>query len=452
IEVVPFHTEYSITARAEPGFARGKLCYHLQVMDAHPLKWLFVDMNSYFASVEQQARPELRGKPTVVVPVMADSTCCIAASYEAKGYGIRTGTKVGEARRLCPDLEIVESRPELYIETHEKIKSAVNSVLPVEKVLSIDEMACRLTGRQTDYGNAVSIGRLMKETIRERVGEYVKCSLGIAPNRFLAKVATDMEKPDGFTVITKEDLPHKLYSLSLTDLPGIGRRMHARLKSRGVNTVEALCSLSEGRMRDIWGSVVGERFLLMLAGEDLEEPETGRKTISHSHVLAPKFRTDEGTRAVFIRLIHRAAFRLRKHGYLAGKMGVRIDYLGGEASWKVRADVRERNDTRTMIEAFSSLWKKRPRRRKPLRAAVVFTDLIPASETSFSLFSGERKRDSVASALVTIHDRWGTNSIYYGAMHGASGSAPLRIAFTSIPDVESKGDKRKRDEDGSGED
>lgn len=418
-------------------------------MGDRSLRWLFVDMNSYFASVEQQTRPGLRGRPTVVVPVMADSTCCIAASYEAKGYGIKTGTKVAEARRLCQDLEIVESRPELYIETHDKIKSAVDSVLPVEKVLSIDEMACRLTGRQTDYDNAVSIGRRVKDTIRAEVGEYVKCSLGLAPNRFLAKVATDMEKPDGFTVITKGDLPHKLYSLSLTDLPGIGRRMHVRLKSCGVHTVEALCSLPEGRMRDIWGGVVGERFLLMLAGEDVEEPETGRKTVSHSHVLAPKYRTDEGTRAVFVRLIHKAAFRLRGLGYLAGKMGVRIDYLGGEASWKVRADVRERNDTQTMIEAFSSLWKKRPRRRKPLRAAVVFTDLTPASEASFSLFSGERKRDSVASALDKINERWGTNSIYYGAMHGASESAPLRIAFTSIPDLESKGSKRKRDKDGS---
>jgi DNA polymerase-4 len=214
-------------------------------MGDHTLGWLFVDMNSYFASVEQQLTPGLRGKPTVVVPVMADSTCCIAASYEAKGYGIKTGTKVAEARRLCPDLEIVESRPEIYIEMHHKIWSAVNSVLPVEKVLSIDEMACRLTGRQTDYDNAVSIGRRVKEAIKEQVGEYVKCSLGLAPNRFLAKVATDMEKPDGFTVITKEDLPHKLYSLSLTDLPGIGKRMHKRLKLHGVGTVEELCGSGE---------------------------------------------------------------------------------------------------------------------------------------------------------------------------------------------------------------
>jgi DNA polymerase-4 len=413
-------------------------------MGDQPIGWLFVDMNSYFASVEQELRPGLRGRPVAVVPVLADSTCCIAASYEAKAYGIKTGTIVAEARRLCPDLEIVESRPEIYIETHHKIVSAVNTVLPVEKVHSIDEMSCRLTGRQTVLENAVNLGRAVKMAIREQVGEYVKCSLGLAPNRFLAKVATGMEKPDGFTVITKEDLPHKLYSLSLTDLPGIGRRMHARLKSRGVHTVEALCALSEGRILDIWGSVVGTRFLHMLMGEDVDEPETGRRTVSHSHVLAPKFRTEEGTRAVFVRLIHKAAFRLRRLGYLAGKMVVRIDYLGGEASWKAGADVRERSDTQTMIEAFSSLWEKRPDGRKPLRASVVFTDLTPAGETSFPLLSGERKRDRVANALDRINERWGTNSIYYGAMHGASGSAPLRIAFTSIPDIVAEGNKEKK--------
>ena len=419
-------------------------------MGDQTLGWLFVDMNSYFASVEQQLRPELRGKPTVVVPVMADSTCCIAASYEAKGYGIKTGTKVAEARRLCPDLEIVESRPEIYIDTHHKIVSAVNSVLPVDKVLSIDEMACRLTGRQTDYDNAVSIGRRVKEAIKEQAGEYVKCSLGLAPNRFLAKVATDMEKPDGFTVITKEDLPHKLYSLSLTDLPGIGKRMHKRLKLHGVGTVEELCGLSENKITAVWQSVLGKRFRLMLMGEEVTEPETGRKTVSHSHVLAPKLRTEAGTRSVFVRLIDKAAFRLRRLGYLAGKMVVRIDYLGGEASWKVSADVRERNDTQTMIEAFSSLWEKRPGRRKPLRASVIFRDLIPARETSFSLLSGERKRDRVANALDKINERWGASSIYYGAMHGASESAPLRIAFTSIPDIVAEGNKVKRSLRGSG--
>src|SRR5208337_4195962 len=111
------------------------------------LNWLFVDLNSYFASVEQEVRPELRGRPVAVVPMMADTTCCIAASYQAKAHGVKTGTLVGEARRICPGLQLVEARHELYVEYHHRIVAAVEQCVPVTAVLSIDEMGCRLLGR-----------------------------------------------------------------------------------------------------------------------------------------------------------------------------------------------------------------------------------------------------------------------------------------------------------------
>src|SRR5690606_13986428 len=109
---------------------------------------------------------------------------------------------------------------------------------------------------------------------RKQAGEYLKCSVGIAPNRFLAKVASDMQKPDGFIVIKKEELPERLYPLSLTDFPGIGRRMYARLRANGISTVEELCGLTENRMGRIWESVVGKRWHALLRGDDIPEPET----------------------------------------------------------------------------------------------------------------------------------------------------------------------------------
>ncbi len=112
------------------------------------LNWLFVDLNSYFASVEQEARPELRGRPVGVVPMMADTTCCIAASYEAKAFGVRTGTIVADAKRMCPEIVLVEGRHELYTEYHHRVVEAVESCVPVTAVCSIDEMACRLMGRE----------------------------------------------------------------------------------------------------------------------------------------------------------------------------------------------------------------------------------------------------------------------------------------------------------------
>src|SRR5262249_47047242 len=111
------------------------------------VNWLFLDMNSYFASVEQEVRPDLRGKPTAVVTVDVDSTVCIAASYEAKKFGVSTGTQLGEARKKCPELQVVEARHELYVEYHEKIKKAVEeNCLHISKIVSVDEMECRLLG------------------------------------------------------------------------------------------------------------------------------------------------------------------------------------------------------------------------------------------------------------------------------------------------------------------
>src|ERR1700685_2689077 len=135
------------------------------------LNWLFVDLNSYFASVEQQVRSELRGRPVGVVPMMADTTCCIAASYEAKAFGVRTGTVVAEAKRMCPDIVLVEGRHEIYTEYHHRVVEAVESCVPVTAVCSIDEMACRLIGRERPLLNAIDLGIRVKRAIHERAGE-----------------------------------------------------------------------------------------------------------------------------------------------------------------------------------------------------------------------------------------------------------------------------------------
>ena len=177
------------------------------------LRSLFVDFNSYFASVEQHLRPELRGKPVAVVPVKAETTCCIAASHEARKFGIKTGTRVSDARHMCPGLQIVEARPALYVELHHKLIAAVESCIHVEEVWSIDEMPCELTGRLQKREKACELALKIKKTIAGDVGSELRCSVGIAPNSFLAKTASDMQKPDGLVVIEQQDLPQCLHRL-----------------------------------------------------------------------------------------------------------------------------------------------------------------------------------------------------------------------------------------------
>jgi len=143
------------------------------------LRWLLVDLNSYFASVEQELRPELRGRPVAVVPVMADTTCAIAASYEAKVFGVRTGTRVGDAKRMCPGIVLVEARHDVYVDYHNRIVEAVERCVPVAAVLSIDEMASSLIGREQPLSAALDLVKRIKNSIRESVGSTLRCFVAI---------------------------------------------------------------------------------------------------------------------------------------------------------------------------------------------------------------------------------------------------------------------------------
>lgn len=393
-----------------------------------------LDMNSYFASVEQQARPELRGLPVAVVPVMAESTCCIAASYEAKRYGVRTGTRISEARRMCPGLRVVRARPALYVRFHEEIVAAVDAVLPVHQVSSIDEMFCKLGLRQRTPREALAVASEVKQEIRQRAGDSLLCSVGLAPNRFLAKVAGKMHRPDGLTMIRQEDLPHVLYSLSLRDLTGIGPRMHARLGRHGVYTVEQLCALSREKLRRIWNGVVGERWWYGLRGHDLPEVPQRRRSVGHSHVLPPEFRTPEGAKAVLVRLVHKAAARLRRLGYLAGGMAVGLSLVRGRR-WRAKASLVRCQDTHTLVETLSGLWQAWPADGRPLKVSVVLYDLVPEAAVTPPLFIEDRRRQAVTRAMDRINARFGNNAVYLAAMHRSLHAAPARIAFTHIPDV-----------------
>ena len=219
------------------------------------LNWLYIDINSYFATIEQQVNKDLRNRPVAVVPLLSDSTCAIAASHEAKQKGIKTGTKIYQAKKLCPELICIEARHDLYIEYHQKIFQEVDLYLQVDHIFSIDEAACRLTGKYCLPEEATKIGKVIKEAIKENIGDYINCSIGIAPNRYLAKIASNMQKPDGLSIINPVDLPKKLYSLSLKSLPGIGRKTEERLLRNGISSIERLCGMDRARLKAKWGNI-----------------------------------------------------------------------------------------------------------------------------------------------------------------------------------------------------
>lgn len=401
------------------------------------LTTLFVDLNAFFASAEQQLRPELRGRPVAVVPVEADTSCCIAASYEARPFGVRTGTRIGEAKRLCPSLELVPARPAEYVRLHHEVIRAAETCVPVAEVHSIDEFACRLTGPQRDAAVAQRLAVEVKAAIQGRVGECLRSSVGIAPNRFLAKVASGMRKPDGLVVIKDADLPEALFGLSLRDLHGIGPRMHERLISHDVRSVEELCRLPEREMERLWGSVVGRWWWAWLRGQEVGERPSRRRSVGHQHVLPPEERGEASSRAVAVRLLHKAAARMRGLDYWARRMTVWIRFVDGRR-WKAECGFPETQDTRGLVEAFVRLWAGRPGG-SALCVGVTLHELVPRASAVPPLFESRRRDHRLAQAMDLVNDRFGRDAVYMGGMHGARSSAPMRISFNSIPKLERPG-------------
>ena len=405
-------------------------------MENLPLQYLFIDFNAFFASVEQQENPGFRGKPVVVLPVMAENTACIAASYEAKKFGIKTGTTAKEARIKCPNLIVLAARPPLYVQYHNRLIEAVESCVPVHLVKSIDEMACKLSGSQTKKENAIELAQKIKKTIANKVGEHMRASIGIAPNIFLAKTASDMQKPNGLVVIEQKDLPQILFSMEIQDLTGIGRNMMKRLYREGIYTVELLCHADKDLLRKVWGGIEGERMYERLRGIEPPLSTTHHTTIGHSHMLTPKERNMTGATAVMHRILQKAAMRLRNMKYRTRTMYVGIRFYDNK-QWSDELTLSETSDTLVLTQALTKLLERKPVvKESPLQVSVTLVNLSPEDEHTPSMFENEDRSSALNAAVDELNLRFGKTALYFGEAHSALESSPARIAFNHIPDIE----------------
>ena len=404
------------------------------------LRSLAVDFNSFFASCEMQERPELRGRPVGIVPVLAETTCCIAASYAAKARGIKVGTGVAEARALCPEIQFVQQRPALYIGYHRRLVEEIEACIHVTAIKSIDEVECDLTATFAPREKAIAVARQIKARVARRVGACLTSSIGIAPNWLLAKLASDMEKPDGLVILDEEDLPQKLLALDLDEISGIGPSMDRRLRAHGIDTVGKLYAATKAEMRGIWGGVEGERMFGRLRGEVIPQSHQEHQSVGHSHVLPPTLRTEAKSLAVLHRLLQKAAMRLRSIGHYAAGLCVFVGYRDG-ARWNEEIRFNDTQDTVTLTGALNQLWARRPdrdRRRVPVQVGVRLIRLQPLLGHTPDLFDGEQEteRERLHHAMDTLNQTFGNGTIFYGGAFGVTDNAPMRIAFTRIPTPE----------------
>jgi DNA polymerase-4 len=418
-----------------------------------PLRWLFLDLNSYFASVEQQLDPALRGKPVIVAPVGSDTTVAIAASVEAKRYGITTGTPVWEARKLCRELLIAPARHDKYVEFHDAIIAEIWKHVPVTLVCSIDEVACRLLDNENSPDQAIALARRIKAGICANVGECLTSSVGIAPNRLLAKLASDMRKPDGLIVLTAEQLPHRLFGLALRDISGIGANMERRLARDGVNDIRQYC---ERRPRDAgtaWGGTNGDRLWYLLHGVDLPDKATRTRSIGHSHVLSPGKRGLEPVRLTARRLALKAASRLRRKGYAARLLVLHVRFEQDKIVWQTSRRLAPTQDSFQVLAALDALFprlaeegRKRHGSLRVRMIGVTLNEIIPVAGEQGSLFehldpddplARETRGLALSRAMDRLNEKFGRHAVSLGPFYGGRiDRVGTKIAFGRIPDMD----------------
>jgi len=407
--------------------------------------YLILDFNSYFASVEQQENPKLRGKPVAVVPVESDTTCAIAASYEAKKFGVKTGTKIYDAKRMCPGLILVPARHDVYVEYHERWMQEVNNHLPVLREMSIDEASFKMIGDECEEKNAVAIARRIKAGIKKNVGECLNTSIGIAPTLLLAKIASNLQKPDGLTVLREQDLPGPLLGLKLIDLTGIGRNMEAHLINAGITSVADLWVLTPQQARGVWGSVNGERFWYELHGIEMPMLEHQRRSIGHSRVLAPEMRSLDKARLVARALLLKAATRLRRYGLAAEGFGLSLRPIGGRRFAK-EVKMAPTQDPFALLSELERLWKIFEREVHPgtklLKTSVFLFRLKPVETRERDLFiertkTGHTKGEDLWHAVDKLGKKFGKDTVSLGSQRDLSLQyLGAKIAFTRVPDKE----------------
>tara|TARA_R110001599_G_scaffold176100_1_gene368193 strand:+ start:3999 stop:5228 length:1230 start_codon:yes stop_codon:yes gene_type:complete len=384
-----------------------------------PMRSLYVDMNSFFASIEQQIDPALRGKPVAITAIDNESGACVAASYEAKAYGIKTGTRIYAARELCPGIIFRPSRHRFYVRVNQKIARVIDEIAELEFVRSIDEFQVALGGDSSQLERALDLARDIKAAIREKVGSELRSSIGIGPNHLLAKIAGKLEKPDGLQWLAPENMPDAIKHLTLDDLPGISRGIRAKLYDARIYDTTALYRLDPRHARMIWHSVEGERFVRALQGMDMPLQPTKRNGYGNSKVLAPVHRPPHKAKLVGRWLVEKASERMRRDGYCARHfvLSMRLTDGGRHAGKKITAT----RDTRFLLSLYEGLWRDIHRRSNGdvLSISVHLGDLILLAERNGDLFAPlspgmPNKPEKLAVVIDHINRRFGDRMVKYG--------------------------------------
>src|SRR5918992_4682581 len=285
---------------------------------------MHVDLNSCFATIEQQANPLLRGKPIVVAAYNSPNGCVVAPSIEAKQYGIKTGMTVRDARLLYPAVIVRTPDPAKYRAVHLQFRNIFKDYSPDVSPKSIDEAVIDFTDTYALYHRSlIDIGQEIKRRFRNEIGEWMVCSIGIGTNRFLAKLAASLQKPDGLTTIDHTSVLNVYQAVSLLDLSGINTRYQARLNAYGIHTPMEFYSASLDTLKkQVFQSINGYYWYLRLRGFEIDQIDFARKSFGNTYALGKQTNEPKALAKLLMKLCEKTGRRLRRAGYQAAGVHV----------------------------------------------------------------------------------------------------------------------------------
>lgn len=406
---------------------------------------LFVDMNSFFASCEQQDNFYLRGRPIAVCVYTGKFGCVIAPSIEAKKFGVKTGMRLNEAILLCKDLIPIETHPERYRNYHVKIMNILKSFCDNVYPKSIDEAVIDLTNYELIHKDVIQVAKDIKRDIQQKVGDWLQCSIGIAPNSFLAKVASDIQKPNGLIIINPENIDIVLSRLKLTDMPGIAEKMQIRLNKGGITTALQMRHASPENLKAILKSVVGFYWYCRLnfIEIDLDNDHDYKSMQAMRHLSKEHRASYEATNEILVALCLTLERRMVKRHIFANTLAFNIRYANGE-QWadyiNVSSPLQDGAEIyKAIMNRVEDFEKNNPSEtiihRGVISISLSVSNFLDDTMVQYNLFEDSSKKDHLRKIVYDLKDKFGKQKLMRAVEIKEGNVMQDVIGFGSVKDL-----------------
>lgn len=369
---------------------------------------MFLDINSCFATIEQQANPLLRGKEVAVAAYKCDHSCILAASKEAKNLGIKTGWKVAEAKKICSNIIVITPDPPKYRFVHKEIRKILENFSPRVNPRSIDEFAINFNGIDGDLWKKA---KDIKAEIKNKVGEWITVSIGIAPNFFLAKLASNLIKPDGLVKIDKNNFEEIYQKLELESLPGIAFKSKCKLEVNNILKVNDFYNCGRQELRSIFHSIWADYWYWRLRGFEIdEEKKEKKKSFSSIVTLKIPAKNRDELAAIFYQLCLKVGRRAKRQ-----KQGTkRVVWWAGGDDIQIEGRLKSEEVMTNGWEIFESFYTRIGEFRGEIKKVVVVIDHLCPRYWQEDIFGIREKLWEKSEIAQKINDKFGENSVFPG--------------------------------------